>query len=274
MQGYSLCDGEYCKINKKNVCFLIPIHPKHFSLVYEFIKKCKIFDIFLIFSSEKDYDQFEMKNGIKKIVIPENVITNSIVTYKKFWALDKVLKNSYYDYIIACDSETDVIEKNFTIDNVIKKIESFFYHKRIYGGKVDDDSVIEICKCSANRFEKNIDTIMKETDNFSVYTWWSDIPVYRKNDLIHFFQVVDYTNLEWNHFDHMIYQYYLILYHNFTIIKIDHNWSLEGQNFSLEKLEKLKKEGVDFNWIIPSAYKANKNFYENNGTFLLYHLDR
>ena len=69
-------------------------------------------------------------------------------------------------------------------------------------------------------------------------------------------EIINFDNINWHHFDHMIYQFYLILYHNFTILNITDliNWnhSLEGYNTSdINILYKLKNNKYGFSWIDP-----------------------
>ena len=82
------------------IAFIIPIHPKHYDYIYNFIDTIKIYiDIYLVFSNENDYIIFNKKDKIKKIIIP-NINTNNIVTYKKFYALDKLKNDINYQYFI------------------------------------------------------------------------------------------------------------------------------------------------------------------------------
>jgi len=104
-------------MNISEVAFIIPSHPPHYHYNYDFIRKLQdnniIIDIFIVFSNQSDYEQFQLKEHIKPIIITKilylnkiNVyrnMFNSIVTYKKFFGL-KQLIDSKYDYFIVCDS--------------------------------------------------------------------------------------------------------------------------------------------------------------------------
>lgn len=262
------------KIN--NVAFLIPIHPPHYHYLYNLIHKCKnhniVIDIFLIFSNRTDYNAFQMKQYIKPIIC-DSVKTKSIVTYKKFFGL-KHLSNSNYDYIICCDSEIDILCENFTNENIHHKINQLFYHKKIYAG----EHKTVITKTSANLFPE-YDVLKKITNDFTLYFWWSDLPVYRRSDIIPFFNKINYDNIVWEHFDYIIYQYYLILYHDFKIINItpitNIHWSLEKLNTkNINILNQLLNVDYGFSWINQSMYDLNKQFIQSHGGFLIFHLDR
>jgi hypothetical protein len=265
-----------------NIAFLIPIHPPHYHFIYNLLNKCKSndieIDIFLVFSNKIDYHKFTMKNEIKPIIC-DSLNTNSIVTYKKFFGL-KQLANSTYDYIICCDSEIDIICDNFTNEIINNKIQNIFTNKKIYAGDtVSDSCIMKITETSANIFPNEIDLLKNITKKFTLYFWWSDLPVYRKSDITPFFNTINYENIMWRHFDYIIYQYYLILYHGFEIINTT---PITNVKFSLENLytadidilNKLIDINYGFSWNSNKMYKLNKNFINSQKGFLIYHLDR
>jgi len=171
---------QYMKI--VNVAFLIPIHPPHYHFIYNLLNKCKSnnieIDIFLIFSNNVDYDNFNMKNEIQPIIC-DSLNPHSIITYKKFFGL-KQLANSKYDYIICCDSEIDIICDNFTNEIINNKIQNIFTNKKIYAGDTDDILAKKITESSANVFPNNIDVLKNITNNFTMYFWWSLISLITK----------------------------------------------------------------------------------------------
>jgi hypothetical protein len=154
---------------------------------------------------------------------------------------------------------------------------------KFYAGEVNEvihPSIINITKISSNLFNDNDnDKISKITNNYKLYYWWSDLPVYKREYLIDFFNKINYNNIEYLHYDHLIYLNYLIIYHNFLILNITplikHEWSLESYNkFNQENLNILKKNNYGFSWISPKLFNSHKNYLINEGSFLLYHLDR
>ena len=117
--------------------------------------------------------------------------------------------------------------------------------------------------------------------DFHLFSWWSDVPVYRRSDLLHFFDLINYDNITRYHFDYLIYQNYLILYHGFEIINIT---PLTGITFSLEELNlRANDTGVlntlidiqySFSWVTKSTFSMIPEFIKQQGGFMIYHLDR
>jgi hypothetical protein len=295
-------NDNYIAINNNNnniekniitsVAFIISIHPKHYEFMYKFIDlvySTAAIDIYLVFSSEEDYQKFERKDKINKIVYEKNnslvvyniytfTNSNSIVVHKKFHALEQLKNNTKYDYFIVCDAEIQIIPENFNNTNILNKINKIYENKIIYAGT--DISRKKITETSANLFNNEDQNKLKDiTQDFSLYYWWSDLPVYKREHLNDFFSKIDYENINWYHFDHLIYLNYLILYHNFTILNItpliNHTSSLETFVPKNEKyLDVLKNNKYGFSWVSNNFWINNTNFLMKEGTFLIYHLDR
>jgi hypothetical protein len=92
--------------------------------------------------------------------------------------------------------------------------------------------------------------------------------------------MINYDSITYFHFDYIIYQYYLVLFHNFIIINTtpitNTHWSLEGLNTSDKAiLYKLLEIGYDFSWNTNMLYTLddNKSFIESHKGFIIYHLD-
>ena len=264
-----------------NVGFLIPIYPPHYHYIYNLINKLKrnniLVDINLVFSNKIDYDKFTMKNEIQPIIC-KPFQSKSIVTYKKFFGL-KQLVDSKYDYIICCDSEIDILCNNFTNEIIINKIKQIFDNKSIFAGYTEEDLAKSVTQTSANLFPKNYNFLKNITNNFMMYFWWSDLPVYQRTDVNHFLNMINYNNIVWEHFDYIIYQYYLILYHEFKIINTtpitNIRWSLEHLiTNDIDILNKLVDIKYGFSWNTKKMYNINSNFIDSQKGFLIYHLDR
>jgi len=265
------------------LALIIPLHPKDFHYIYNIKNKLtmnKFLDIYFIFSNKDDFDQFQYKNDFNFIII-DNTNTNNIVTYKKWFSLNQLADK--YDYYIVCDSEIDIIIENFTLNNILNKINYIFENKCIYAGQImNNDTLTNITKTSCDIFKscQDIDKLKELTLNYNLYYWWSDIPVYKGSHVIDFFsKIKDYKNINWYHFDHKIYLNYLVLYHDFNFVNITPHiniyWSLESYNVNdVNYLEKLKNIKYSFSWVVPKLFIQYKDFFINNGTFLLYHLDR
>jgi len=126
-----------------------------------------------------------------------------------------------YDYFIVCDSEIDIVLENFSKENILNKINKIYENKIIYAGEIMSETRNMVTQKCASLFKnKSINEFKNITNNFTLYYWWSDLPVYKRTHLEDFFNSISIDNLDWYHFDHMIYLNYLILYHNFTILNI------------------------------------------------------
>ena len=269
----------YMKID--NIAFLIPVYPPHYGYLYNLLNTVENndiqIDIYLVFSNQTDYNNFTMKNSIQPIIC-EPFQTNSIITYKKFVGL-KYLANSKYDYIICCDSEIDIIYSNFTSDNINNKIKQIFNNKKIYAGYSKMQLLTNITRTSATAFPEKYKYLEDVTNGFTLYFWWSDLPVYRRADITPFLNMINHDILIHEHFDYIIYQYFLILYHGFEIINTT---PITNLNCSLEYLltdnivilNKLVDINFGFGWITKKFYELNKKFVESQKGFLIYHLDR
>jgi len=266
------------------VAFIIPIHPKHYNYIYKLIDLINTvninINIYLVFSNEDDFNIFNKKDKIKKIkkiVLPYHS-TNNIVVYKKFFALEKLKDDTNYDYFIVCDAEISIIPENFNEKNILNKINSIYQNKIVYAGTTRDENIIKITKTSMNLIIGG-DKLEHYTQNYTLYFWWSDLPVYKREYLPHFFSLINYNDINYYHFDHKIYLSYLILHHNFNILNItpflNIYWSLECYNtLDVHNLEILKSHSYGFSYITPNLYNNHVNLLKNEGSFLLYHLDR
>lgn len=255
-----------------SVAFVIPVCPKHYSYMYDFIEKNKIVDIYLIFTNEEEYQLFEKKDQIKKIITPSPNMS-SIVTYKKFYALN-LLKDSTYDYFIVCDAEIDIILENFTIQNIIHKIEQIYEHKCVYAGYAP-------CAKSITKHADILNRMQSLTQDYNLYYWFSDLPVFKRDHLNEFFDIFNYERIiNEPFFDHVVYLNYLMLYHDFKIVNVtrlfgNYYWSLERYvSENMNQLNLLQTNHYGFSFMYHGMYSVKRDFLIKEGTFLLYHLDR
>lgn len=260
---------------------IIPIHPKHYHYIYDLMNIIDIndinLDVFLVFTNEDEYESFEKKDRVQKIVIP-NVNTGNIVTFKKYFALEQ-LKNSDYEYFIVCDAEITIIPENFNEQNIVQKINAIFKNKIIYAGQTHNENIKSITKNSSDLIKDEQQELEKIIQNYELYFWWSDLPVYKKDHLQHFFSVIQYDNITWYHFDHVIYLCYLLLYQKFKIINLtpilNLHWSLESYHTTdIHHLYQLESYGYGFAFLTKQLYETHTEFLKQHGCFLLYHLDR
>jgi hypothetical protein len=261
--------------------FVIPVYPPHFQYMYSVIGQLLgVVDVFLVFTNEAERKLYTA-TGHESIVLPENVHREGIINYKKFYALKHVLaRREEYTHFIVCDSEIKLVLENFTADNVNSKIEHITRHKRVFGGQVVGDMFGRIISATTNYFQDmnggDVQAAAKD-----LYTWWSDIPLYQRDHLNHFFECIKFEkeDITWFHFDHCIYTQYLLRYQGFTVINVtecvNHGFSLEEYDqLPGDKLHILKELGYSFSHASQKTFNAHSDFLIQNGCFLIFHLDR
>ena len=271
--------------------FVIPVHPPHFHYLYQVFDQMRAascpMDTYLVFSSEDDRDAFQCSDAnVHKLVCDAwgtDPLTcgarSSIATCKKFFALRRLMETTDHEYFIACDAEMRLIPENFTPENVLRKCQAVFRNGVIYGG-VPEAGAADIVRESARVFsDSENDQLEAMTRGHAVYTWWSDMPVYKRSTLPLFFDTIDCARLLGGHFDHLIYQFFLLLHCGFRIcdctVPLNLRWSLEMYATEDPRdLAFLKAEGYGFGWAAPRMFSQQEAFLKAEGTFMLYHLDR
>jgi hypothetical protein len=264
------------------VAFVIPIHPPYFGYLYRFLESLpkNSVHVYLVFSSQEDVDVFLPQTYTTSIVIPQGLEYSmesqcGIVDFKKFYALSQ-LRNAPHDYFIVCDAETYLVAKNFTPENVLGKIESIFENKNIYCGR--GESGLTKPACDAFR-GADYQTAKELTEDFKLCFWWSDLPVYKREHLAHFFEVCPIPDTIYSRPDNCIYLLYLALYHGFKFVNVT---PLIGVRQSLEhfatnqveKIHALSKIGYGHSWVMDAQYRLHYELLNEIGTFLVFHLNR
>jgi hypothetical protein len=169
-----------------------------------------------------------------------------------------------------------VVTKNFTPENVTTKIDAIFNNKQIYCGYGESGLTGPAC----DAFEGADYHIAKElTLDFKLCFWWSDLPVYKREHLVHFFEVCPIPDRIYSRPDNCIYLLYLVLYHGFKFINVTPlvgvKQSLEHfATYNVEKIHALSRIGYGHSWITRTQYELNREVLDNLGTFLVFHLDR
>lgn len=266
--------------NIDNIALLIPMHPKHYSLVYDLLNKFKsnqiTIDVYGIFSNKEEHASFQMKDMVKEIIPNTFPDDEGIVNFKKLYGLKQMIYTSY-DYIILCDSETDIVPENFTKDNMTKKIEDIFTHKKLYGISIPDFG--RIMRPCANVFTgEDLIKLESATKNFTLYTFFFNIPVYKRDDIQGFLDTIKYDTLKitYHHFDTLMYDYYLILTQNFEIIDV----TLFAEDRSglyinnIDNLKKIKELGLGFGSVVGNFWRDKSDILKGEHPFLLVNTDR
>ena len=272
-----------------NKCaIVIPLHPKHYNFGYYIINELHNtnVDLYFVFTSLEDKNNFQtfLLEHIKlnfliltdftdlQIVIN----TNSFVSIKKLYALSVL--HEKYEYISCIDSEIKFINKT----NFYEIMRNIVNSKIMCGGKINDnmwgersiliDSLIKISDNKSHNELRNI------SQDFTIYTWWSNLPVYDCKIAKHFLDWIDFRSCTldrfcWNVFDDMLYNYFCILFYNYQLKVIPNlHHSLE---FSDSKLVKYVDINLNKLYLVNNnAYKQDEEYYEKSGFYIVFHLDR
>lgn len=186
---------------------------------------------------------------------------NSFVSIKKLYALLTLYKN--YDYISCIDSEIKFLNKN----NFYEMMDKIANSKIITGGMLNIRAgEINIVRDSLLKLTDIVyhEKLKKISNNFRIYTWWSNLPVYNCQYAENFLNWINFNKDEnnikkkkfcWNVFDDMTYNFYCVIFHDFVIIQIPEcNHSLEFANTKI--IEYVDKNITKIYWVNNLAYKS------------------
>jgi hypothetical protein len=272
----------------KNKCaFIIPLHPKHYDFGYAIVSQLTNADVdlYFIFTNLEEKNLFETNlqtssnfnylilDSFIDLSIPQK--TNSFVGIKKFFGLYSLYDK--YDYISWPDSEIKFIKT----DNFYEMMKNIVDNKTIVGGKTTDSKSLNIIHDSLTQLtDVSYHEKLKElSHDFSVYTWWSNVPVVDCKHAKHFLEWINFdsTTLEnrisWNVFDDITYNFFCILFYNYKLeVLPEHGFSLEGANSQV--IKHVNENICKLYWITQSTYNEDPSYYDNKNFYMLYHLDR
>jgi len=266
-----------------NKCaIVIPLHPKHFDYGYYIANElytAKV-DLYFVFTDTNDKDNF-----ISKLTNPVNFLILSdfldiivlekncaYVSVKKLYALSVLYTK--YDYISCIDSEIKFLNTNNFYDAMASIVNS----KIICGGKMVNERHIvvdSLLRLTDTKYHTRLEEL---SESFTLYTWWSNLPVYDCKLAKEFLEWIDFNNTNTDRFsywtfDDMTYNFFCILFHSYEFKRINNcNHSLEFADSDL--VEYTDKELCKLYWVNNKAYKQNTSYYENNDFKIVFHLDR
>lgn len=210
--------------------------------------------------------------------------TRSIINVKKLFAIIHEYTN--YLGLVCTDDEVEFVKK-FNGEEVfitMKKL-SLFPATDI-SSVVTKDRIIErvISECIKFIPDINDRILMKEiTKDFSIYSWFSNLPFYDSRDIPDFlkkFEILNYHSLSkisFFHFEHILYQYYCIL--NGTKHYRVYDWSYEQLGiynwFECFHLEKKHLYSLEYqNEFKPYWASSNSLLEVFDNAFCVFHTDR
>jgi len=247
----------------KRVALVIPIHPpkKDFvkQLLYTYIKNSEFVDIFFVISSEQDFRQLLDVDFMDAALIflppgvEHKIARFAHAVFKKLYGLDYVTKLERYDYALALDSEIDLLD----LSDIHEICIEVCARKEIYGCQSDWPFANTINKRCQNFLTKNF--IDCSAIDRSIYFWWSQLPVYDLKIVRPFLEEIGWGDvdrilgwLSWSCFENIIYLYYCVACHGYSLIKLDDfdiklNNSLEN-NLSAAVLGRLEANNILIYW--------------------------
>jgi hypothetical protein len=213
---------------------------------------------------------------------------NCAINLKKFVGLHWALQNGV-EYTICLDSDTLAIAGIARIYEVARNnYEEALYLGAGIGGISNRDllgSIIEASACLFGSDEQK--RIADLTDGHTLYTWFGDMPVYRRADLGAFFEYMQSTHgsmasflsaLRWETFDHMLYVFHRLSCGNARIFNYRKELGIASPPEFLTPLELFKigtATGYEVGWISArAAYDHPEAFRVLPNLSLLSHFDR
>jgi len=279
------------------VSFIIPIYPPHY-VYLDFLDKIQKpidFDIIFVLSFMDDAKELfnTNYNKIYNVIIFENFLPKSficilikkkiIITFKKYFALSK-LKNTY-SYCATIDAEIEFVNTN----NILHKFQTFDNNKKIIGSSINTHDFrhaltrnINIASASFFLNNEKYKTLESITNNFNIYFWFSDIPIYNMSHIDEFMEFINFANYEefaktltWSVFDYIPYAYFISLFKNFSIVNIKdygltREWSLESMPMQTYNMV-VKNINYYPLWVIYNLYNENKDMFNDSDIILTYH---
>ncbi len=275
---------------------IIPLHLKHLNYFFRFFKSKLVNEIknkiYLVLTYNTDLKQLleytekfpELEYVVMEEIVPKNIIkmsieNKSIVSYKKFVALNHLKEKHEYFYVF--DSEVEFIKK-CDMDQI-----AIDYYKdlKIYSNKLyqDHPKITKIIREPYKFF--NINEKKKIIENIKhSYFWFNDIPLYKSEYLNGFFEKIDFIHrlkfirkMNWFVFEYILYIYYLITIDKVKIINIDSEYNIKMNNcFGEQKLNDNNREQLKKIFEITKpmwSLKSIPNNYSDN-IFIHFHLDR
>jgi hypothetical protein len=153
--------------------------------------------------------------------------------------------------------------------------------KIVCGGKLNENVFeINLVRDSLNKLTSPCfhDQLRNLSQDYRLFTWWCNLPVYDCRILEEFMRWINFShcNLDrfvWNIFDHITYNFFCLLFHNYQF-KLINNCihSLEFSNTDI--VEDVDRHLSKLYWVNNNAYCQNKSYYENNNFLIVFHLDR
>jgi len=318
--------GPY-KPQLRSVAILVPVHPPKFSwaskLIEDHLEAEFLWDLIFVFSSTSDAVLFEsllnhdLRETYIPLIMPIIDITPGIVTIKKWWGLTII--HSCYEFVVCIDAETTItdpklfanaVRKSAAVGNVYQaslgSVPMISVPTNFTGLTSDRGACFSVSGPNSvykpGEFHEIVinsiallplylqETSARATKDCSLYSWFSDIPIYPTVSVRQFFFDVKWPhNLPVNYkYDHFLFQLWKIARNEWQSVDltVDAGWPLVDHIsylFQLPELQNNPSMWMNIRnryfpgplWRPMRLCKADKEACSSrNGVFAIFHLDR
>jgi hypothetical protein len=261
------------------VAVIVPTHFQKIghlhSLYQSYLNNLKWIDLYPVITTS-DYPKYKDLYDLKFIVCNtfDGYDLNSyVVTYKKYYGINYLIKNYKYEYFVTIDSDTLFLD----LKEIIKKCTYIYKNKQIIGSRTVEPIYRKINIESFGILNEN----RPDNIDFGLYFWFSNFPVYRRNEASSFLKHIRFESsvkfielLNWHIFDYIPYVYWLIIHHDFKLI--------DGKYFGFKK-GYLVEDGIRSKYSLnliqendAPIFWQRYNFKTiiNDNIIMLFHTDR
>lgn len=212
-------------------CIMAPIHSGrgHFDYGLRYVKSYNEYfadnNVFLVFSNNEEkenYKKISQNLKYRSIVCTEQLYCTKPISQKKIFGVNYIFNNTEFDKVGVTDVDV-VFIKSLNYDELFQKSVD---KKVIYVSKSSNKGIIEkVGREAAKIFfsPQDYKKLEEITENFSLYFWFNDIPIYEKKYFKEFLSYINYDKkvkeLLYTTFDYILYIWYLLLK---DLVKFDH----------------------------------------------------
>lgn len=270
--------------NMNKVYWVCPIHRVKYKQGVQLFKSAlkyeKEKEICFIYTNEEEKTDFEIYCKKKTGRTPWGLVCTMPldgckcpVTVKKYFGIKQLMNKA--DYIATIDAET-IFARQFDSYELMQEV----YLSPLLGNTSDAGGRKVFLQC-VNELDLEDSQILRDaTNNYTLYWWFNEIPVYDMKTINEFFEWLDkYDYIDkiyscWSCFDYFVYGIWLILYKNYKIKKIDEKRDyglVEYIGTEKKYLRVQLEEKAGTHW---TSYPRRNIRNSNPNIYLFFQLDR
>jgi hypothetical protein len=267
---------------RNDVAFIAPTHPKDFHYTADLIDSHSKYNIssplYLVFSSDIDIKIFERDYPVQYDIVKStcyaypHVIRGQPTYYKKWWMVNEIIDE--YEYFLLMDIEFQFV-KHVDVYQIVK---DEFSKKRFFGHITDVNTPRGVQQGATFCFNnEERERIARITNYWDLYLYWNTLPMVERETAKEF--MTKYNILNQTHPcdpETYPYQYFLLLYHDWTITDLT---KIPNSVYAFGILEcgGTNKEMLDIMkpyftyWL---SYKLEPDKFKDCNIFMTIHHDR